>query len=327
MAALLREFLADAVPEYIQEGARELASHGIQKLNLKKSGAYWDVEGTIQGEDLQTYSPKLSIDLNEGTVNPLCNCEDSFSNVCRHVAAVALKLLDTLDSAAADTDAPLPAVSRNEWRQTFRPFFATALEPESGRHYLIFRAYPEPGRLQIAFFRARQNKSGLSTVHAEVTLEQILQNPDWCDLSPELPEIAALIGHNADYYGHRIDIPDGLLNWFFWAIRKEYFLFWQDTDNPCRVSTHTMQLKINPEFKEGGGLHFMLTLHQENKPPLPISGSNITFHGQKPLWICWKRTFYPVHTDLPLPLLRELLEDPPVVSQEDIPEFLDRVWP
>ncbi|SBV92608.1 SNF2-related protein [uncultured delta proteobacterium] len=326
VATILREFLADAVPEYIQEGARELLGHGIQKLNLKKSGSHWDVEGTIQGEDFQTYSPKLSIDINEGTINPLCNCEDSFSSVCRHVAAVAMKLLETLESVDTDTDTPQAPVSRNEWRQTFRPFFATALEPESGRHYLIFRIYPEPGRLQVALFRARQNKSGLSTVHAEITLEQLLQNPEWCDLSPELPKIAELIGHNTDYYGHRIDIPDGLLNWFFWGIRKEYFVFWEDTDNPCRISTHTMQLKINPEFKDGGGLHFILTLHQENKPPLPISGSNITFHGQTPLWICWKRTFYPVHTDLPLPLLRVLLEEPPVVSQEDIPEFLDRVW-
>ena len=326
VATILREFLADDVPEYIQEGARELATHGIQKLNLKKSDSFWDVEGSIQGEDLQTYSPKLSIDINEGMINPLCNCETSFSSICRHVSAVTMKLLDTLESATTDTDAPTTPVFRNEWRQIFRPFFAADLEPESGRHYLIFRIYPEPGRLQIAFFRARQNKSGLSSVHTEVTLEQIIQNPEWCDLSPELPKIAALIGHDTDYYGHRIDIPNGLLNWFFWIVRKEYFLFWQDTDTPCRLSTHTMQLKINPEFKDGGGLCFTLTLHQENKPPLPISGSNITFHGQTPLWICWKRTFFPVHTDLPLSLLRELLEDPPMVAQEDIPEFLDRVW-
>ncbi len=326
VAAILREFLSDAVPEYIQEGARDLVNLGIQKLNLKKSGSFWDVEGTIQCEDLQTFSPKLSIDCNEEMINPLCNCEDSFSSVCRHVAAVSMKLLDTLESATDDDNAPAPPVSRPEWRQTFRPFFATALEPKAGRHYLIFRMYPEPGRLQVAFFRARQNKSGLSTVHSEITLEQIIQNPEWCDLSPQLPHLAELIGHNADYYGHRIDIPDGLLNWFFWATRKEYFLFWQDTDTPCRVSSHTMQLKINPEFKETGGLHFVLTLHQENKPPIPIGGTNITFHGQTPLWICWNRTFYPVHTDLPLPLLRVLLEEPPIVQQEDIPEFLDRVW-
>lgn len=325
VAGILREFQSDAIPEYIRDGVRELVASGFQKLNLKKSDPYWEVEGTVQGDDLQTYTAKLSIDCNEGTVTSLCNCDESFSSACRHVAAVTSKLLDTLESSEASQDAS-PPVSRPEWRQSFRPFFATALEPESGRHYLIFRLYPEPGRLQIAFFRARQNKAGLSSVHSEVTLEQIIQNPEWCDLSPDLPRIAALIGHNGDYYGHRIDIPNGLLNWFFWAIRNEYFLFWQDTDTPCRVSTHTMQLKINPEFKENEGLHFGLTLHQENKPPTPISGANITFHGQTPLWICWKRTFFPVHTDLPLPLLRGLLEQPPVVPQEDIPEFLDRVW-
>lgn len=325
-ASILREFQTEAVPEHIRDGARDLAASGIQRLNLKKSDPYWDVEGTVQGDDFQAYTAKLSIDCNEGTVNPLCNCDEFFSGVCRHIAAVSMKLLETLESAEAGIPGSPPPTPSPEWRQTFRPFFATAIEPETGRHYLIFRIYPEQGRLQVAFFRARQNKSGLSTVHSEVTLEQIIQTPEWCDLSPDLPHVAALIGQSGDYYGHRVDIPNGLLNWFFWAIRNEYFLFWQESDHLCRISIHTMQIKINPEFKDNKGLHFVLTLHQENKPPLPISGSGITFHGQRPLWICWKRTFYPVHTDLPLPLLREMLESPPTVPQEDIPEFLDRVW-
>ncbi len=320
----LREFMSDAVPEYIQESARPLLDGGVQKLSIKKSESYWDVEGSVQGEALQMYSPKLSISLNDGQITPLCNCSDSFSSVCPHVAAITLKLMGSLE--APEDGAEASVSPRTEWRQTFRPFFGTEIDPESGRHYLIFRFYPEPGRMQVAFFRGRQNKSGLSTVHNEITLENIIHNPEWCDLSPQLPHVAALIGRYGDYQGHRVDIPDGLLNWFFWAIRREYFLFWQDTDTPCRVESHTMQLKINPEYEDGVGLHFGLTLHQENTPPTPINGADITFHGQLPLWICWKRAFYPVHTDLNPRLLRELLEQPPLVPQEDIPEFLDRVW-
>lgn len=74
-----------------------------------------------------------------------------------------------------------------DWKQSFRNFFSTDMEPEPGRHYLIFRFAPEQGRLLVSFFRGRQNKSGLSTVHTEVTLEQIIQNPDWCEFSPQLP--------------------------------------------------------------------------------------------------------------------------------------------
>ena len=327
VAFILREFQSEAIPEYIAEGAAPLVRGGIQKLNLKKGEAYWEIEGSVQGEELQTYRPTLSIDLNEGMVNPHCNCPDAFSAVCPHVAAIAIKLLESLEVKDASPDAPQAVTTRSEWRQTFRPFFATELEPESGRHYFILRLYPEPGRLQVAFFRGRQNKSGLSTVHSEVTLEQIIDNPEWCDISPELPVLAALIGKNAEYYGHRIDIPNGLLNWFFWAVRSEYFLFWKDTDSPCRILNSTLQLKINPEFVDNVGLRLALTLHHENQPPIPLTGgTDITFHGQRPLWICRKRVFMPVHTDLGLSLLRELLEKPPLVPQEDIPEFLDRVW-
>ncbi len=326
VAALLREFLADTVPDYVLSNAQALAVSGVQKLSLKQDPAYWEVDGSVLGEEaLQTYSPKISIALNEGSVNPLCNCSDSFSGICPHIAAVAIKLLSTLESS--DTADAAPAAQRStEWRQTFRSFFGTEIEAEAGKHYLIFRFYPEPGRLQVAFFRGRQNKSGLSTVHNEITLEQIIQNPEWCELSPQLPQVAALIARHGDYMGHRVDIPDGLLSWFLWAVRKEYFLFWQDTDSPCRLESQPVRLKIQPVFQEGQGLSFSLLLHSDGKAPLFIKDTNVSFHGQLPLWVCWKKGFYPVYTDLTPRLLRELLDQPPLVPQEDIPEFLDRVW-
>ena len=87
-----------------------------------------------------------------------------------------------------------PQRLNTEWRQSFRSFFSSSLEPETGRHYFIFRFYPEPGRLIVALFRARQNKTGLSSVHQETSLEQILRNPEWCDQSPQLLQVARQIG-------------------------------------------------------------------------------------------------------------------------------------
>lgn len=118
--------------------------------------------------------------------------------------------------------------------------------PETGRHYFIFRFYPEPGRLIVALFRARQNKTGLSSVHQETSLEQILRNPEWCDQSPQLLQVARQIGHYLDYYGHRIEIPEGLVSWFFWAIRREYYMFWKDTDIPCTIVSTPLTVKLRP---------------------------------------------------------------------------------
>ena len=126
------------------------------------------------------------------------------------------------------------------------------MEPEPGKHYLIFRFQPEQGRLLVSFFRGRQNKSGLSSVHNEITLQQIINNPDWCEFSPQLPHVARQIGQHLDYYGHRVEIPDGLTSWFFWAVRKEYYLLWKDTDRPCRIESTPFALKLKPNFDDNG---------------------------------------------------------------------------
>ncbi len=321
---ILQEFIKDSIPEYILDISREIiADGGMQKLALNKQPMQWEVEGSIQGEDFQIYAPKLDISLREHSVAPSCNCQDCFSGACRHVGATALKLLSTLDSHSQSEEAFRP---RADWRQTFRAFFSTEIEPEAGRHYLILRFYPEPGRLQVAFFRGRQNKSGLSTVHTEITLEQIISNPELCDLSPSLSQVAALIGRHEDYLGHRVTIPDGLLTWFLWAVRKEYYIFWRDSDTPCRIESRAMQLKFRPDFQEDKGLTFSILLHYEGKPPVTISGTETTFHGQMPLWVCWNHSFYPVYTSMDSVLVQDIAEASLVIPQDDTSEFLDRVW-
>ncbi len=324
VTSILSEFLRDSIPEYIVEAAREVvASGGVQKISLKKDPHYWEVESAVQGEDFQIYSPKLTIALQEEAVGHECNCSDSFSGPCRHVAATGLKLLASLEPRESKEETAKP---RTDWRHTFRSFFQAEIEPESGRHYLIVRLYPEPQRLQAAFFRARQNKSGLSNVHAEITLEQIIQNPEWCDLSPDFPFVAALIGQHEDYRGHRISVPDGLLTWFFWSLRKEYYLFWQDTELACRIEQRTMQLKFRPDFNESAGLTFDVLLHLEGKPPVSIAGTDATFHGNMPLWVCRRQSFYPVYSTMDSRLVQEMVHTPLHIPQEDISEFLDRVW-
>lgn len=321
---ILQEFIRESIPEYIVDTAKEFITSGsVQKLGLKKSAELWDVDASIQGDDFQNYSPHLTITFQEKAVHCQCNCSDSFSGACSHVAAAVLKLLATLE---ATTEEEQSIKLRTDWRQTFRSFFRTEIEPESGRHYLILRFFPEPGRLQVAFYRGRQNKSGLSTVHTELTLEQIINSPELCDLSPSLPHVAALIGRHEDYLGHRVTIPDGLLTWFLWSVRKEHYLFWQDTDSPCRIEQSTMQLKFRPEFIEADELTFDVLLHCEGKPPVPISGTETTFHGQTPLWVCWKHSFYPVYSTIDSKLVQDLAYTPLSVPQNELSEFLDRVW-
>ncbi|MDR2123427.1 MAG: DEAD/DEAH box helicase [Desulfovibrio sp.] len=322
---MLQDFIDNAVPDYITEAARELLGDvGLQKFTLKRTGPYWEAEGSVQGDDLQVYSPKLTLALHEKSLNYECNCPDSFSGACRHVAATALRLLADLDK---DLDEPgEPPRPRSDWRQTFHSFFSADLEPEAGRRYLIIRFYPEPGRLQAAFFTGRQNKSGLSSVHSAITLEQIISSPELCELSPDLPRTAKLIAEHEDYSGHRVTIPDGLLTGFLWAVRKEYYLFWQDSETPCRIEQRAMQIKFRPEFDEHTGLTFSVLLHGKGKAPTPIEGTDTTFHGQMPLWVCRQNSFYPVHSSVSTKLVQELTKAPLIIPPEDISEFLDRVW-
>ena len=315
-------FLQESIPEYILENARNiLTNEGVQKLDLKKRPNYWDIEGRIQSDDFQVYNPEIGINLNESSVNFFCNCPDSFTGVCPHVGATMLKILTTLENGGEEA-APRP---RTDWRHTFRPFFATVPEPEPGNNYLIFRFFPEPERLQVAFYRARQNKSGLSKVQNPVSLEQLIHNPDWSETSPTLPTIAHQIGQYLDYLGHRVDIPPGLINWFLWTVKDEPYLMWQDTDQPVRVESQSMRMLLKPHISEHG-LSFDILLGQEDKVPFSIAEQEVYFYGQIPLWLLWKKTFYPVLTSLNSELIQELINQPPIVPHAELSEFLDRVW-
>jgi non-specific serine/threonine protein kinase len=325
----LQAFIHDSIPEYIMDEAQNLVnSSSVQKINFKPKEHSYEITGNVTGEDLQVFRPSMTISENEPAVASHCNCsDDNFSGCCYHVAALALQAVTTLASAADTASSggiPAPQDWR-DWRQSFRSLFRTEIDPETSKHYLIFRFYPEPGRLQVAFFRARQNKSGLSNVHNEITLEQIIDNPSWCENSPELPAIVRLIGQQLDYFGHKASIPDGLLTWFFWAIKHEHFLFWRDTETYCHISTNSMQLKLHPQLDENSNLAFSVLLKLRGKV-MPISGDNTTFHGLVPMWVCWKQSFHPVNTFLNTKLIRELMQNTTVIPKEELPEFLDRVW-
>ncbi len=318
-----QEFLRDSIPEYILESSHSLlSSYGVQKLDLKKQDDYWDIDGTIQADDFQIYNPEIGISISEESINFFCNCPDSFSGICPHVGATILELLNTLDNG----DQPKPASKlMTDWRQSFRPFFATVPEPEPGSNYLIFRFFPEPERLQVALFRARQNKSGLSKVQNPINFEQLLNHHDWCELSPSLPQVAFQIGQHTDYLGHRLEIPTGLLNWFLWSIRHEHYLFLEDSDKPVRIETQSMRLQLRPKFLEEG-LSFEVMLSQEDKVPVAISGEDVHFYGQLPLWVLWRSNFYPVLTSLDSDIIQKLVYDPPIIPHAELSEFLDRVW-
>lgn len=331
---ICQNFLQDSVPEYIRDVAYQLFSdNGVQKINIQE-GDPWTCQGVIQGEDLQVYNPSLTFSISEKTAKYQCNCSDAFTGICKHVSALAFRFLEELRKDQGQTEeAPVPAV---EWKQSFRSFFSTEMEPEAGRHYLIFRFEPEPDRLLVSFFRGRQNKSGLSSVHNEITLQQLIQNPEWSEFSPQLPTVARQIGQYLDYYGHRVEIPSGLTSWFFWAIRHEFYLRYRDTDIPCHIETTPFALKLKP-ILDDSGFSFDVLLKREGRKPFPIirkddeeksdlDASPVTFHGEMPIWVCYNHDFYPVQTGLTPGMIHNLIYERPKVPHDEISEFLDRVW-
>ena len=322
-------FQVDSIPEYIRDAAYYILSeNGVQRININQEGDHWIVQCVIQGDDFQVYTPTLSFCLIDKNTQAHCNCADAFSGVCRHIAAASLRLTEELRSEN-DLDVSEAPALFTDWKQSFRSFFSTEMEPETGRHYLIFRFYPEPGRLSVAFFRGRQNKSGLSAVHTEITLEHLLRNPEWCELSPQLPPVIRQIGLHLDYYGHKVEIPTGLISWFFWAIRQEYYLLWESTERCCGIETTPFILKLKPQLKDEG-FSFEVMLKREGRPPISVMNAEshepVTFHGQMPLWVCYQHNFYPVQTGLHPSLVQDLIYNRPVVPQGEISEFLDRVW-
>ncbi len=316
---ITESFINESIPDYIKETASSIMSK-IEKIDLKTRDEYWDIEGIVQGEDFQIFNPEIGINLRDGTLTYFCNCTDSFSGVCSHVSVVLLSLLKSFKNGKEEQPTP-----RTDWKQCFRSFFQSAPEPEPGNNYLIFRFYPEPKRLMVSFFRARQNKSGLSKVQNPVTLEQIINNPEWCEISSDLPNVALQIGQYLDYLGHKVEIPSGLITWFLWSIKDEFYLFWQDTDIPVRITTQSLRLQLKPILSEDG-LSFDVLLSHEDKIPFSITKDDIFIYGQVPMWVMWKKTFYPVYSTLDSNLIMKLVKDPPIIHHNELSEFLDRVW-
>ncbi len=314
-----QSFIKESVPDYILERSNAILN-SVEKIDIKNRGDYLDVEGIIQGEDFQVYNPEIGINLVEGSITYFCNCPDSFSGICPHVGVTLLSLLKTFKNGKEKE-----AQSGVHWKECFRNFFQTSPEPEPGNNYLIFRFYPEPKRLMVSIFRARQNKSGLSKVQNPITLEQIINNPDWCEISPDLPNVALQIGQYLDYLGHKVEIPPGLITWFLWTIRKEFYLFWKDTDIPVRINTQSLRLQLKPKLSENG-LSFDVLLSHEDKVPFPVSGDDVYIYGQVPIWVLWKKSFYPVYSSLDSDLILRLIKEPPIIYHNELSEFLDRVW-
>ncbi|MBQ7609071.1 MAG: SNF2 helicase associated domain-containing protein [Desulfovibrionaceae bacterium] len=324
---ICQKFLQEHIPEYVRDTALEIiAENGIQKVDIQE-GENWEARGVIQGEDFQVYTPTVKISFADLQIRHQCNCQGAFSGSCSHIAALILKLIQDLREEDKHVDDEITTQTR-DWKQTFHSFFSSEVEPETGHHYLIFRLAPEQDRLRVSFFRARQNKTAISTVHTEISLEQILANPSWCEYSPMLLDVAKQIGQYLDYYGHCIEIPEGLISWFFWAVRNEYYLLWKDTDKHCVIENSPLSLQLNPCLNDAG-LTFELLMKREGRPPIHLhtgADDEITFHGLMPMWVAFQHNFYPVQTSLPPELVHTLIRESPLVPQEEVPEFLDRVW-
>ena len=176
---MCQSFLHDDVPEYIRDTAYAILSDGgVQKINIQE-GDTWEVQGGIQGEDLQVYTPSLSFSITDHSMQHQCNCSDAFTGICRHVAALALRLQEELRKSDDTNDAPVPAPVK-DWKQSFRAFFSTDMEPEAGRHYLIFRfsrAAEQVGPVE----RAYGNHAGAN--HPESGLVRILTAAAPCGAS------------------------------------------------------------------------------------------------------------------------------------------------
>ena len=117
-------------------------------------------------------------------------------------------------------------------------------------------------------------------------------------------------------------------------MRKEYYKLWKDTDKPCRFENSPFDLKLKPKLDDNG-FSFDVILKREGRPMINITETEqkdnggepiITFHGQMPLWVCYRHNFYPVQTALYPSLVKSLIYERPVVPHDEISEFLDRVW-
>ncbi len=321
---ILKEFISDNIPEYLLEPAKNLITENkIRNLDIKKKDGHWDITAQIHSDDFQTYTPEVGI-FSDGNITFFCNCPDSFSGMCSHIGAVLLKTISDLEERQK-----LPkedSLIRVDWQDVFRNLFVSIPEPEVGNIYFLFRFYPEPQRLKVGLFRVRRNKAGLSKVQTPTSFEEVLKHPEWCEFSPELPKVVSQIKAYLDYLNPVIEIPQGLLSWFLSAIKNEPYLFLEDSDKPIKIHSQTVNLQLKPNISEKG-LEFDVILKQSEDFYLTIKkGDDIYLFGDMPIWVLWRGTFYPVITSFDRETIQKLLKDSPVIPQNEISDFLDKVW-
>ena len=121
---ILNNFIKESIPEYILTRSHQiLADGGIQKVSIRKEDNLWDIEGTVQSEDLQVYHTDMDIDIENDSVTYYCNCPDSFTGICPHIGAVVENILL---SFVQDEEKEGKGKKQTEWRQHFRRFFSSA---------------------------------------------------------------------------------------------------------------------------------------------------------------------------------------------------------
>ena len=229
---MCRTFLHDSVPEYIRDAAYYISPGEVQKINIQE-GETWDVQGVIQGGDLRVYTPSLSFTITDHGTRHQCNCSDAFTGICRHNGGLALRLVEELRKEQGDPeDTPPPST---DWKQSFRNFFhghgAGTRPPLS---HLPFRTR---NRAAAGFpFPGRQNKN--PACPACTTKSRWSRSSRTLNGANSLPSCRTWPGRSASTSTTTATgwkSPQGLTSWFFWSVRKEYYLLWKDTDMPCRI--------------------------------------------------------------------------------------------
>ncbi len=113
LCSALEHFIQQTIPEYITDtGKMIVAENGISNLLWHMEDTYSQASCTVHGEDFQAYSPTITIRLSDKHVEYQCNCMESFGSPCRHVAALALSALSSID-VSQDTPAKPRAYAPN----------------------------------------------------------------------------------------------------------------------------------------------------------------------------------------------------------------------
>ncbi len=177
-----QSFLHDCVPEYIRDAAYYILSEGrCAKINIQE-GETWDVQGVIQGRTFRSILPAPEFHpyrpQHAPPVQLLRRLHRHLPPCGRPGHAPLAEELRKEQGDAEETPAPVTGLEAEFPHIFFNGHGARTRTP------LPYFPFPRAGARAPAGFifpRPRQNKSGLSTVHNEITLQQIIQNPEWSE--------------------------------------------------------------------------------------------------------------------------------------------------